>query len=178
MTKTIDGSGFSENPNASDSSVGQLPILTNESEAFGIRLREAKGDESIRSFARRCGFSNALIGAYLKGEKLPGMENLVAIAVAAGVTVDWLATGRPPKTRAELRAASLPLATGAENALKAALQLAEDKIAAGQLTPRLTAAARAAAPAWRKAASNNPALEERLESLLATLDFLQAADGE
>jgi len=32
------------------------------------------------------------------------MDNLVAIANAGGVTVDWLATGRGPKRRAELQA--------------------------------------------------------------------------
>ena len=35
---------------------------------------------------------------------MPGLEKLVAIAEAGNVTVDWLATGRPPKTRSELRA--------------------------------------------------------------------------
>lgn len=40
---------------------------------------------------------------YLVEGKKPGLDYLVAIADAGGVTVDWLATGRPPKTRAELR---------------------------------------------------------------------------
>ncbi len=34
---------------------------------------------------------------------LPRADILVAIADAGGVTVDWMATGRLPKTRAELR---------------------------------------------------------------------------
>lgn len=166
-----------ENPTTSDSRPSARRIPAYESDALVERIKELIGDRRVVWFAAECGIGESTLRNILQGA-LPRADILVSIANAGGVTVDWLATGRPPKTRAELRAASLPLATGAENALKAALQLAEDKIAAGQLTPRLAAAARAAAPAWRKAASNNPALEERLESLLATLDFLQAADGE
>lgn len=58
------------------------------------------------------------------------MDHLVSIADAGGVTVDWLATGRPPKFRAELRA----LFEAAERAklsldperLRLAIALAED----------------------------------------------------
>lgn len=35
---------------------------------------------------------------------MPGLRYLVAIADAGGVTIDWLATGRAPRTRQELRA--------------------------------------------------------------------------
>lgn len=178
MAKTIDGSGFSANRNSSDSSAQPVPIPSEESELFSSRLRDAVSDRKISWFARECGFSDSLLGAYLRGEKRPGMDNLVAMANAAGVTVDWLATGRPPKTRAELRAAAQPASSGPENALKAALQLAEDKIASGQATPHLIAAAQAAAPLWRKTASTDPALQERLEALLATLEFIQAASNE
>lgn len=68
---------------------------------FPARLRECIGDEPVASFARRCGFSEGLIRAYLKDDKRPGMDKLVRMADAAGVTVDWLATGRGPRTRAE-----------------------------------------------------------------------------
>lgn len=61
--------------------------------AFGERLLKTIGAESKRSFARRCGFSDGLLSAYLKGEKAPGMRHLVMIAKAAGVSLDWLATG-------------------------------------------------------------------------------------
>lgn len=66
---------------------------------FTSRLRECIGEEPVASFARRCGFSEGLVRAYLKGEKQPGMERLVRMAEAAGVTLDWLATGRGPKRR-------------------------------------------------------------------------------
>lgn len=70
-----------------------------------MRLREVVGDESQRSFAGRCEFSDRLLGSYLHGEKLPGVGNLRAIAEAGGVTVDWLVSGRPPKWRSEVVAA-------------------------------------------------------------------------
>lgn len=73
---------------------------------FPARLRECIGDEPVASFARRCGFSEGLIRAYLKDDKRPGMDKLVRMADAAGVTVDWLATGRGPRTRAEAREAA------------------------------------------------------------------------
>lgn len=66
---------------------------------FPARLRECIGDEPVASFARRCGFSEGLIRAYLKDDKRPGMDKLVRMADAAGVTVDWLATGRGPMRR-------------------------------------------------------------------------------
>lgn len=67
---------------------------------FPARLRECIGDEPVAAFARRCGFSEGLLRAYLKAEKQPGMARLVRIAEVAGVTLDWLATGRGPKRRA------------------------------------------------------------------------------
>ena len=73
---------------------------------FPARLRECIGDEPVASFARRCGFSVGLIRAYLKDDTRPGMDKLVRMADAAGVTVDWLATGRGPRTRAEAREAA------------------------------------------------------------------------
>lgn len=57
------------------------------------------------------------------------MEYLVAIADAGGVTVDWLATGRLPKTRAELLALQAVAARAAvsldPDRLRLALTLSE-----------------------------------------------------
>jgi transcriptional regulator with XRE-family HTH domain len=64
------------------------------------RLRECIADETVSSFARRCKLPEATIRSYLEGKK-PVFDKLVKIADAAGVTVDWLATGRGPRTRAE-----------------------------------------------------------------------------
>ena len=69
------------------------------------RLRECIADETVSSFARRCQLPEATIRSYLDGKK-PVFDKLVKIADAAGVTVDWLATGRGPRTRAEAREAA------------------------------------------------------------------------
>lgn len=74
-------------------------IHENESDAFRFRLREVIDGEKSVSFARRCGFSDSLLGAYLRGEKKPGLDNLIAIAAAGNVSIDWLATGRGQRER-------------------------------------------------------------------------------
>jgi phage repressor protein C with HTH and peptisase S24 domain len=59
---------------------------------FARRLRVAIGNQSVLSFATKCGVSDNLIRKYLKGS-LPGVDKLVTMAKTAGVTVEWLATG-------------------------------------------------------------------------------------
>lgn len=104
MTKSVSLQGFQSNRNCSDSAPPAVPIHHQESEQFKTRLSEVIGDRKLVWFAKECRFSDSLLGAYVRGEKLPELENLVAIADAGGVTLDWLAAGRPPKTRAEQRA--------------------------------------------------------------------------
>lgn len=105
MPKNLYFSTSSENRNGSDLKVEEVPISKLETEQpFKDRLREVIGDRKLVWFAKECGFSDSLLGSYLRGEKLPGFDNLVSIARVGDVTVDWLATGRRPKTRAELHA--------------------------------------------------------------------------
>ena len=61
---------------------------------FSKRFHTLIDGESIRGFSRRCGFSDGLAHAYLKGEKIPGLAHALAIARAAGVSLDWLTTGK------------------------------------------------------------------------------------
>ena len=103
ISQTRDSSGIQENRNNKKISDSTVPIRSEESELFIARLTEIIGEDSKRSFAGRCHLSDGLLGAYLKGEKLPGFKHLVSLADAGGVLVDWLATGRMPKTRAEQR---------------------------------------------------------------------------
>ena len=79
-------------------------ILSAESDALAKRISELVGDKKVSWFAKECGFGESLLRKYLTGAQ-PNTSNLVAMANVGGVTVDWLATGRPPKTRAELKAA-------------------------------------------------------------------------
>ncbi|SIQ95215.1 Helix-turn-helix [Aromatoleum tolulyticum] len=131
MTKSPARSTLKENRNSSDLKTTAVPIRSSESEQFKDRLRETIGDRKLVWFAKECGFSDSLLGAYLRGEKLPGLENLVAMANVGGVSIDWLATGRPPKTRAELRAAGAAPAAGLDQGrLQLALATVEEGLAA------------------------------------------------
>lgn len=91
-----------KNRNSASTAGNGVPIRDEESEQLGKRLLEIIGEESIRAFAGRCGMSDRLLGAYTRGEKAPGVKHLVRLADAGGVTVDWIATGRGPKTRREV----------------------------------------------------------------------------
>ena len=102
--ETTVNKGGKKNRNDRISSDSEVPILSDESELFGARLQEVIGDSSVRSFAGRCGLSDSLVNAYIKGQKEPGLVNLLKMSVVGGVLVDWLATGRSPKTRADLNA--------------------------------------------------------------------------
>jgi transcriptional regulator with XRE-family HTH domain len=55
------------------------------------RLREMRGAESGRSFARRCGIMSQSLSKYEREDgPLPGAEMLRAMCVAAGVSADWV----------------------------------------------------------------------------------------
>ncbi len=127
-----------ENRNSSDSIPAAVPIQKSESElSFKDRLREVIADRKLVSFAKECNFSDSLLGAYLRGEKLPGLENLVAISRVGGVFVDWLATGRPPKTRAELKAAAAaPASAPVGDTWRLAVEVLQEwQVAQGRFLP-------------------------------------------
>lgn len=81
----------------------KLPIQKAESERTQ-RIREVIGVESVTAFGRRCGIGEATLRKYLNGA-VPNTDNLVAIADAANVNIEWLAAGRGPKQRG---AAAIP----------------------------------------------------------------------
>ena len=53
-------------------------------------------------FAERSRVAESVLRKYLLGPTVPGMENLVSIARAAGVNIKWLATGEGPKPGMEI----------------------------------------------------------------------------
>ena len=61
---------------------------------FGERLKIAIGDESLLSFAKKCGLSDSLIGRYIRGASYPGIDKLALIASATGRSIEWLITGK------------------------------------------------------------------------------------
>lgn len=72
--------------------------MANSSGDIASRIREVMNQESQASFARRCGVSEGAIRKYLLGAS-PSTENLIAMASAANVNIEWLATGRGAKQR-------------------------------------------------------------------------------
>ena len=47
-------------------------------------------DLSARSLADKCGISNGSVSKYIKGERQPKYEQVVAMAKALGVSPEWL----------------------------------------------------------------------------------------
>lgn len=74
-------------------------IPKKENDAISTRLVEVLGDEPLTSFARRCGVIEGTLRNIIKSGAWPRTDNLVAIADAANVNIEWLATGRGPKMR-------------------------------------------------------------------------------
>lgn len=105
MNKTLKIKAFTENVTEAVSSDSPVTFVPNENDqTIADRIRILIDDEFVSSFARRCGMGESLIRKYLAGAQ-PNAANLVAIANAKGVTVDWLATGREPKYRKDVVAA-------------------------------------------------------------------------
>lgn len=76
---------------------------------FRLRLRLIMQQfGSVADLARAVGVSDNAIYKWVSGRGQPGMMSLVNLAKAAGVSVEWLATGRgvPAKVRNEPRAES------------------------------------------------------------------------
>jgi len=76
---------------------GKVPSRNKDSE-LAMRLRDMLGQESVTAFGRRCGIGEATLRKYFSGT-LPNSENLVAMADAGNVNIEWLAAGRGPKLR-------------------------------------------------------------------------------
>ncbi|MDD2883287.1 MAG: helix-turn-helix transcriptional regulator [Rhodoferax sp.] len=77
--------------------VDKVPSRKKDSE-LATRLRDMLGQESVTAFGRRCGIGEATLRKYFSGT-LPNSENLVAMADAGNVNIEWLAAGRGPKMR-------------------------------------------------------------------------------
>ncbi|MDB6374404.1 helix-turn-helix domain-containing protein [Photorhabdus bodei] len=72
-------------------------FVRNEITQFKDRLRQAMGDESGNSFARRCGISEAALRTYLSGKTYPALDKLAVLAEKCEVSIEWLAIGKNSK---------------------------------------------------------------------------------
>lgn len=69
--------------------------MTREHYEFKDRLQLIIGEESVSSFGRRCNISESSLRTSMQGA-LPRLDKLIAIAEAANVNIEWLATGEGP----------------------------------------------------------------------------------
>lgn len=69
------------------------PPLPKGPEHFGERLKTVIGKQSVASFARDCGVSEASMRKYLKTNTLPGIDSVAMIAACTGRSLTWLITG-------------------------------------------------------------------------------------
>nr|WP_169050414.1 helix-turn-helix transcriptional regulator [Brenneria salicis]NMN90561.1 helix-turn-helix protein [Brenneria salicis ATCC 15712 = DSM 30166]RBP64893.1 helix-turn-helix protein [Brenneria salicis ATCC 15712 = DSM 30166]RLM31606.1 hypothetical protein BHG07_04945 [Brenneria salicis ATCC 15712 = DSM 30166] len=85
-----------------DTNAKKLGIIDSTMTSFADRLWESIGDESVLSFAKRSGVSEGVVRKYVKGETEPTVGRLVAMARAAGVSINWLATGEDSESKDDL----------------------------------------------------------------------------
>lgn len=100
--------------------------------------------EPTASFGRRCGVKEATLRNILLGA-MPRADNLFAIADAAGVTVEWLATGKWPVYRSDLNRA-LDVASNIEPRPSAALDMPRFQLAIEAVEEGLEASNRTMTP--------------------------------
>jgi phage repressor protein C with HTH and peptisase S24 domain len=74
-----------------------------EDETLSDRIRRLINKDTPTAFARRAGLKEATLRSILKGTR-PSIDIAISIAEAAGVSVDWLATGQGPMRKNELAA--------------------------------------------------------------------------
>jgi len=99
--KTLKNQQLTGEKNAKSESAQERSFLTPEKNVRD-RLLELIGDDSVAAFSRSTGVAESSLRAYLNRGIKPGMDHLAAISEAKGVTVDWLATGREPRLRADV----------------------------------------------------------------------------
>ncbi|TDB51522.1 helix-turn-helix domain-containing protein [Photorhabdus khanii] len=68
-------------------------FIRNEIAQFKDRLKQAIGNESGNSFAKRCGISEAALRTYLSGKTYPSLDKLAILAEKCEVSIEWLANG-------------------------------------------------------------------------------------
>lgn len=96
-----------------------------ESDGFKNRIKQAMGEEKNRAFARRAGISESGLRQYIKGESLPTLDKLIAIADTARVNLLWLATGEGPMRGASVESVTLCAGHVDVDTLTRALMLVE-----------------------------------------------------
>ena len=106
---------------------GGFPIGNDEKEGLSSRLNSVIGSESINSFAKKAGLSEGTVRNIIVNGVMPRLDNLISMANTAGVTVEWLATGRGVKTYAEMNDAEASIQAKPPASQLAATDVTVDK---------------------------------------------------
>lgn len=87
-----------ENKDNQKGNVHTFPIRKKESGNISVRIKRIIGDEPVAAFARRAQISESTLRDYITDDdakrKKPGMDKLIQIAAAGGVSIDYLVTGK------------------------------------------------------------------------------------
>jgi phage repressor protein C with HTH and peptisase S24 domain len=94
QTKYLMNSKTNDKPDAQEKKKTQRPFHDESIGRFPERLEMVMAGRSAREFSRLCGISDASVRDYLRGDSYPSLDRLDAIAAAADVSAQWLATGK------------------------------------------------------------------------------------
>jgi len=104
MTRTLASRASPPDGTVPDQAITPRAVPEVDPTLLATRLKRLIGAESVSSFARRSGVGESVLRSYLADHRMPSLDKALALAVAAGVTLDWLATGQHSRTMAQLRA--------------------------------------------------------------------------
>lgn len=65
-------------------------------QAIGQRIKALRGERTQVVYARAVGLAQSIVCRAERGESLPNVESLIAIAQEASVSLDWLCLGEGP----------------------------------------------------------------------------------
>lgn len=68
-------------------------------EEIGQRVKQLRGERTQVAFAQATGVAQAVICRCERGDSVPALHNLIAIATEGGVSLDWLCAGRGGRNR-------------------------------------------------------------------------------
>lgn len=165
MTRTFTPSKSPPGEPAPDRALTPRSVPEVDPTGLGARMKALIGQESVSSFARRCGLGESVLRSYLADHRMPALDKALAIAIAAGVTLDWLATGRSSRTTAQFPAACTTSSGDANRADPLSLPQLDAAILKGILKAVLAAQSPRASPAhlaalaidlYRRATATDP----------------------
>ena len=95
MTRRTISNAYVNTPTREED-VRARPSSASELGSFGMRLKDAIGDQSIRSVATGAGLSEGSVRQYVAGKNEPTRPAIINLSRTLGVEIRWLSTGEGP----------------------------------------------------------------------------------